>query len=149
LATLNEILEHTKKHKHRRRVGRGRGSGLGKTCGRGTKGWKSRSGSGGRPLNEGGQMPLFRRIPKRGFNNKWRVQFSVVNVGQLNCFGDGEEITPARLAEAGLIRDAEAGIKVLGNGALKRSLTISAHKFSRSAAEKIQAAGGAALQIGK
>jgi large subunit ribosomal protein L15 len=94
-------------------------------------------------------MPLFRRIPKRGFNNKWRVEFSVVNVSQLNCFEDGEEVTPERLAGAGLVKKASGGIKILGNGALKRKLTVSAHKFSKSAAEKIQAAGGAALELEK
>jgi len=94
-------------------------------------------------------MPLFRRIPKRGFNNKWRVEFEVVNLSQLNCFGDGEEVTPTRLAEAGLIKEAGAKVKILGKGALKRSLTITAHKFSKSAAQKIQDAGGAPLQIEK
>lgn len=145
---LNEMLDGVRKDKRRKRVGRGRGSGHGKTSGRGHKGWKSRSGSGGRALNEGGQMPLFRRIPKRGFNNKWRVQFSAVNVGQLNRFKDGEEITPERLAGEGLIDKADENVKILGNGTLKRRLTVSAHKFSGSAAEKIQAAGGAAVQLG-
>lgn len=149
MATLNEILEATDKHKRRKRVGRGRGSGYGKTCGRGHKGWKSRSGSGGRTLNEGGQMPLFRRIPKRGFNNKWRTEFAVVNVSQLNRFEDGTEVTPESLAGSGLIANASGNVKVLGNGDLKRSLTVSAHKFSRSALEKIQAAGGTAVQLGE
>ena len=149
MATLNEILEGARKHKRRKRVGRGRGSGYGKTCGRGHKGWKSRSGSGGRALNEGGQMPLFRRIPKRGFNNKWRTEFSVVNVSQLNRFENGAEVTPERLAEAGLITKTSGNVKILGNGALKRSLTVSAHKFSGSALEKIQAAGGSAVQLGE
>ena len=149
MATLNEILEGTHKHKRRKRVGRGRGSGYGKTCGRGHKGWKSRSGSGGRTLNEGGQMPLFRRIPKRGFNNKWRTEFSVVNVSQLNRFDDGVEVTPEKLTEVGLVTKASTSVKVLGNGILKRSLTVSAHKFSKSALEKIQAAGGTAVQLGK
>ncbi len=145
---LNEMLDGVRKDKRRKRVGRGRGSGHGKTSGRGHKGWKSRSGSGGRTLNEGGQMPLFRRIPKRGFNNKWRVAFTAVNVSQLNRFEDGEEVTPERLAGEGLIDKADENVKILGNGTLKRRLTVSAHKFSGSAAEKIQAAGGAAVQLG-
>jgi large subunit ribosomal protein L15 len=94
-------------------------------------------------------MPLFRRIPKRGFNNKWRTEFEVVNVSQLNRFEDGTEVTPERLAESGLVADASGNIKVLGNGDLKRGLTVSAHKFSRSALEKIQAAGGTAVQLGE
>jgi large subunit ribosomal protein L15 len=94
-------------------------------------------------------MPLFRRIPKRGFNNKWRVEFSVVNVSQLNRFDEGAEVTPEKLAEAGLVTKAASSVKILGNGALKHSLTVSAHKFSKSALEKIQAAGGTAVLLGE
>lgn len=140
--TLDELRKGVKKHKRKKRLGRGRGSGHGKTSCRGNKGWKSRSGSGGRPLNEGGQMPLFRRIPKRGFNNKWRAEFSTVNVSQLNRFQDGEVVTPQRLFEERLVRKHAQDVKILGNGKLERKLTVAAHKFSASAAQKIHSAGG-------
>ncbi len=140
--TLDELLKDVTKHERRKRVGRGRGSGSGKTCGRGHKGYRSRAGSGGRGLNEGGQMPLFRRIPKRGFNNKWRKEYSIINVADLNRFEDGDVVTPGRLVELGVVRKKRAGIKVLGNGKLQRKLTVSAHKFSAAAVEKISAAGG-------
>ena len=145
--TLNNLLNGTGKQRRRKRVGRGRGSGRGKTCCRGHNGYKSRSGSGGRELNEGGQMPLFRRIPKRGFNNKWRTEYSTVNVSQLNRFEDGEVITPERLLEERVVRKKDRGIKVLGSGNLERKLTVSAHKFSASAAEKIRAAGGTVKEL--
>jgi large subunit ribosomal protein L15 len=141
------FLKGTGKGKRRKRVGRGRGSGHGKTSCRGHNGWKSRSGSGGRELNEGGQMPLFRRIPKRGFNNKWRVEYTTVNVGQLNRFSDEEVVTPERLFEKKLIRKRDRGVKILGNGKLERRLNVNAHKFSASAAEKIRAAGGTVKEL--
>jgi large subunit ribosomal protein L15 len=143
----DELLKGTKPQKRRKRVGRGRGSGHGKTSCRGQNGWKSRSGSGGRQLNEGGQMPLFRRIPKRGFNNKWRVEYSTVNVAQLNHFKDEEVVTPERLFEEKLIKKPDKGVKILGNGKLERKLTVTAHKFSEGAAEKIRAAGGTVRQL--
>lgn len=145
--TLDKLLKGTGKQKQRKRVGRGRGSGLGKTCCRGHNGYGSRSGSGGRGLNEGGQMPLFRRIPKRGFNNKWRVEFSTVNVAQLNRFQDDEVVTPERLFEEKIVRKHDRRLKVLGSGKLERRLTVSAHKFSASAAEKIRAAGGTVKEL--
>lgn len=145
----DELLKGTSPRKSRKRIGRGRGSGSGKTCGSGHKGWKSRSGSGGRELNEGGQMPLFRRIPKRGFNNKWRIEYSTVNVEQLNRFKDEEMITPERLFEEKLIKKRDKEIKILGSGKLQRKLTVSAHKFSAGAEEKIRAAGGTVKQIAK
>ncbi|MFH1422627.1 MAG: 50S ribosomal protein L15 [Planctomycetota bacterium] len=144
---LNELLSKVEKHKRRKRVGRGRGSGHGKTCGRGSNGFKSRSGSGSRVPDEGGQTPLFRRIPKRGFNNKWRKNISIVNVDDLNRFHDGEEITPQRLLDEGLINTIGDGVKILGDGKLQRKLTIFAHKFSKTALEKIASAGGTGKEI--
>ena len=147
--TLNNLLKGTGKQKRRKRVGRGRGTGHGKTCCRGHNGYYSRSGSGGRGLNEGGQMPLFRRIPKRGFNNKWRTEYSTISVSQLNRFQDGEVITPERLFEEKIIKKQDRGIKILGSGRLERKLTVSAHKFSTSAAEKIRAAGGTVKELAR
>lgn len=147
--TLNELLKNVNKNKRRKRVGRGRGSGCGKTCGRGHNGYKSRSGSGGRELNEGGQIPLFRRIPKRGFNNKWRVNYATINVSQLNRFQDGDVVTPELLSEAKLVRKSGMSVKILGNGRLERKLTVSAHKFSASATEKIQTAGGTVKELAR
>lgn len=145
--TLDELLNGSGKRKRPKRVGRGRGSGHGKTSCRGHKGYGSRSGSGGRGLNEGGQMPLFRRIPKRGFNNKWRREYSVVNVADLNRFDDGDVVTPERLREVGLVSRSGTGIKILGNGKLARRLAVSVHKLSASAADKIRAAGGTAKEL--
>jgi large subunit ribosomal protein L15 len=145
--TLDEVHKGVKKHKRPKRVGRGTGSGHGKTSCRGNKGFHSRSGSGGRELNEGGQMPLFRRIPKRGFNNRWRVEYSTVNIGQLNRFEDGEIVTPERLLETRLVREKDSRVKVLGGGRLERRLTVNAHKFSASAVEKIRSAGGTVKEL--
>jgi large subunit ribosomal protein L15 len=131
----------------RKRIGRGPGSGHGKTAARGHKGFWSRSGSSMRPGFEGGQMPLIRRIPKRGFTNIFRTEFAVVNVGDLNEFPKGTLVDPAKLVEVRLVRDLKGGVKILGNGTLDRALTIKAHKFSKSALEKIQAAGGTAEVI--
>jgi large subunit ribosomal protein L15 len=130
--------------RHRKvRVGRGMGSKLGKTAGRGNKGQKSRSGYARRKGFEGGQMPLHRRIPKRGFNNPFGREFAVVNVETLNAFPAGATIGPDELRAAGVVRQARHGIKILGDGELKVALTIRAHRFSKSAQEKISAAGGA------
>ena len=123
----------------RKRVGRGKGSGLGKTAGRGHKGGQSRSGYSARPGFEGGQMPLIRRVPKRGFTNEFRVEYVVVNVGKLA--GLGAKVTPELLAERGLVH-AKRRVKVLGLGELTSAVTVSAHKFSASARAKIEAAGG-------
>lgn len=126
----------------RNRVGRGQGSGNGKTAGRGQKGLKQRSGGKVSLGFEGGQTPLFRRIPKRGFTNINRKEYSVVNLESLNRFEDGATVTPALLKEVGLVTSELAGVKILGNGQLERKLTIQAHKFSKSAEEAITAAGG-------
>ncbi|TJY38850.1 50S ribosomal protein L15 [Cohnella pontilimi] len=127
----------------RKRVGRGTGSGLGKTSGRGHKGQNARSGGGVRPGFEGGQNPLYRRLPKRGFNNdRFATVYAIVNLDQLNGFAAGTEVTPELLLSEGILKNPKDGIKVLGNGELNVQLTVKAHKFSQSAAEKIQAAGG-------
>ncbi|MBI1744974.1 MAG: 50S ribosomal protein L15 [Acidobacteria bacterium] len=126
----------------RKRVGRGRGSGHGKTAGRGEKGQWSRSGTSMRPGFEGGQMPLHRRLPKRGFTNIFRKEYSIVNLDQLAAFSAGSAVNPLTLREAGVVRRAKLPIKVLANGDLKNPLIISAHKFSAAAKEKILKAGG-------
>lgn len=129
--------------RHRKvRVGRGMGSKLGKTAGRGNKGQKSRKGYSRRPGFEGGQMPLHRRIPKRGFNNPFGRDFAIVNVESLNAFPDGETVTPEILIAAGLVRRLYGSIKILGDGDLKVKLAVRAHAFSKSAQEKITSAGG-------
>jgi len=125
-----------------KRLGRGVGSGLGKTSGKGHKGAKARSGGGKRPGFEGGQMPLTMRLPKRGFTNKWRVEYATVNVDRLNIFEDGAEVTPVELVESGILKNVQDGVKILGNGEITKKLTVKATKFSESAKEKIEAAGG-------
>jgi large subunit ribosomal protein L15 len=128
--------------RHRRkRVGRGPGSGLGKTSGRGEKGQKSRSGHSMRRGFEGGQMPLIRRVPKRGFHNRFRTEFAIVNVGQLEKLS-GDEVTPQGLLDAGTVSSLKGGLKILGDGELKRALKVTAHRVSKSARQKIEAAGG-------
>ena len=132
----------------KKRVGRGSGSGLGKTSGRGQKGQKARSGGSINPVFEGGQLPLYRRIPKRGFTNaKFKTVYAVINVADLNVFEDGTVVTPALLKETGLVKNQLDGIKVLGNGNLEKKLTIQANKFSASALEKIKEAGSKAEVI--
>lgn len=128
---------------HRRKiVGRGPGSGLGKTSGKGHKGQNARSGGGVNPVFEGGQLPLYRRLPKRGFSNyMFKVRYSVINVEDLNIFEDGTLVTPALLKEVGLVKKQLDGIKVLGNGTLTKKITIQAHKFSKSAVDKIEESG--------
>lgn len=125
-----------------KRKGRGIGSGNGKTAGKGHKGQNARSGGGVRPGFEGGQNPLYRRLPKRGFNNRFRTEYAIVNIEELNNFAAGTEVTPEVLIEQGIIKNPLAGIKILGNGEIKVQLTVKANKFSQSAVEKIQAAGG-------
>ena len=127
-----------------KRLGRGVGSGLGKTSGNGHKGAKARSGGGKRPGFEGGQMPLYRRVPKKGFTNIFRTEYATVNVGQLEVFDNGTVVTAAMLKEAKIIRKTLDGVKVLGNGELTKKLTVEAAKFTASAKEKIEALGGKA-----
>lgn len=126
----------------KKRVGRGEGSGVGKTCGRGAKGQKARSGYKKRPWFEGGQMPLQRRVPKRGFHNLFRTEYTVVNVSALNRFEDGAEITPQRLLDLGVVSKKNQPIKLLGAGTLKRKLTVKLQAASVQAQKKIEAAGG-------
>ena len=127
-----------------KRLGRGVGSGLGKTSGKGHKGAKARSGGGKRPGFEGGQMPLYRRVPKRGFTNIYRTEYATVNVGRLEIFENGTVVTAETLKEAGLISKVMDGVKILGNGELTKKLTVEAAKFTDSAKEKIEALGGKA-----
>ena len=127
-----------------KRLGRGVGSGLGKTSGKGHKGAKARSGGGKRPGFEGGQMPLYRRVPKKGFNNIDRTEYATVNVGQLDIFDNGTVVTVETLKEAGLVKKILDGVKILGNGELTKKLTVEAAKFSGTAKEKIEALGGKA-----
>ena len=124
------------------RVGRGIGTGNGKTSGKGQKGQNSRSGGGTRLGFEGGQNPLFRRLPKRGFHNSTRIEFAIVNVEDLEVFEDGVEVTPTLLKEAGLVRKEYDGVKILGNGTLTKKLTVEANKFSKAAEAAIKNAGG-------
>lgn len=139
---LHELQYTEGARKARKRVGRGTSSGTGKTSGRGQKGQNSRSGGGKKPGFEGGQTPLFMRIPKRGFTNFTRKEYAIVNLESLNQFDNGTEITPELLIETGLVKKQLDGIKVLGNGELEKALTIKAHKFSKSAVIAIEAAGG-------
>jgi large subunit ribosomal protein L15 len=127
-----------------KRLGRGVGSGLGKTSGKGHKGAKARSGGGKRPGFEGGQMPLYRRVPKRGFTNIFRTEYATVNVGQLEIFENGATVTVETLKTAGLVKKTLDGLKILGNGDLTKKLTVEAAKFTESAKQKIEALGGKA-----
>ena len=139
---LHELKPAEGSRQERNRVGRGSSSGNGKTSGRGQKGQKSRSGGGVRLGFEGGQTPLFRRLPKRGFTNVNRKDYAVINLDVLNRFEDGAEVTPVALVEAGIVKNEKAGIKVLANGELNKKLTVKAAKFSKAAQEAIEAAGG-------
>ena len=130
-----------------KRLGRGTGSGLGKTSGKGHKGAKARSGGGKGPGFEGGQIPLMRRIPKRGFTNKFRTEYVAINVDRLEIFEDGQVVTPVELIEMGIIKKIEDGVKIMGNGEITKKLTVKANKFTASAKEKIEAAGGKAEVI--
>ena len=130
-----------------KRLGRGAGSGLGKTSGKGHKGAKARSGGGKRPGFEGGQMPLVRRLPKRGFYNRFRIEYVAINVDRLEVFEDGATVTPVELIEYGIIKKIGDGIKIMGSGELTKKLTVQASKFTASAKEKIEAAGGKAEVI--
>lgn len=139
---LHELKPVEGARNKRNRVGRGMSSGNGKTSGRGHDGQKSRSGGKVGLTFEGGQLPLFRRIPKRGFTNINRKDYAVVNVTALNRFDNGTEVTPELLIEAGIVKNEKSGIKILGNGNLEKKLTIKAHKFSSSAVEAIEQQGG-------
>jgi large subunit ribosomal protein L15 len=139
---LHELSSATGARHTRKRVGRGVGSGMGKTSTRGHKGQNARSGGGVRPGFEGGQNPLYRRLPKRGFTNPFRKEYAIVNLEELNNFAAGTEVTPEVLMESGIVKAPKAGIKILGNGEITVKLTVKANKFSQSAVEKIQAAGG-------
>ncbi len=141
---LHELSSVEGATKAPKRIGRGHGSGNGKTAGKGHKGQKARAGHGMRPGFEGGQMPLQRRVPKRGFNNIFAKEYAIVNVSALEVFDDGSVVDAAALAEKGLIRCACMPVKVLGNGELTKKLTVNAAAFSASASEKIQKAGGTA-----
>ncbi|WP_432404458.1 50S ribosomal protein L15 [Wukongibacter sp. M2B1] len=145
---LHELRPNKGAVKNRKRLGRGTATGQGKTAGRGQDGQNSRSGGGVRPGFEGGQMPLYRRIPKRGFSNyPFKKEWTVVNIEDLNRFEEGTTITPELLKESGMIKKINDGLKILGDGQLEKKLTIKAHKFSQSAIEKIEAAGGKAEVI--
>ena len=130
-----------------KRKGRGTATGQGKTAGRGMNGQKSRSGGGVRPGFEGGQMPLYRRIPKRGFTNIWGTEYTVLNVEDLNRFDADTVVTPELMKEIGMVKQVKDGIKILGNGTLEKNLTVKAHKFSKTAVEKIESARGKAEVI--
>ena len=133
----NEGARHSKK-----RLGRGTGSGLGKTSGKGNKGQNARSGGGVRPGFEGGQIPLFQRLPKRGFKNFNKTVYATINVSELNVFEDNSVVTPLELVKLGLVKKTYDGVKVLGNGELTKKLTVKAHKFSKSAEDAIVRNGG-------
>ncbi len=139
---LNELKPVEGARHYKKRVGRGSGSGMGKTATRGHKGQNARSGGGVRPAFEGGQTPLFKRLPKRGFTNINRIDYAVINVEDLNCFEPGTVVDTALLQAKGLVKKEYEGVKVLGNGELNVALTVKAKKFSKSASEKISAAGG-------
>jgi large subunit ribosomal protein L15 len=145
---LDDLRPAAGSNKKRKRVGRGDGSGHGKTSCRGHKGQGSRSGGNTKPGFEGGQMPLQRRLPKRGFRNPFKVDVAVVNLMQLEVFPAGSEVTPELLTQRGLVRGKDRKVKILGDGALSKSLTVKAHGFSARAKEKIEGCGGKAELIG-
>ena len=139
---LHELRKNPGATKERRRVGRGMGSGLGKTSGKGEKGQKARSGVSIPATFEGGQLPLYRRLPKRGFSNApFKIRYAVINISDLNRFSDGTEVTPELLKDCGLLKKQLSGVKVLGEGNLEKKLTIKANKFSREAIVKIEESG--------
>lgn len=141
---LHELKPADGARKSPKRIGRGTGSGLGRNAGKGEKGQKARSGGGVRPGFEGGQMPLYRRLPKRGFTNIFAKEITSINVDRLNIFEDGTEVTVDLLLQRGVISKVNDGVKILGNGELTKKLTVKVNKFSKTAAEKIEAAGGRA-----
>ena len=139
---LHELKPAEGSRKVRNRVGRGTGSGNGKTSGRGHKGQNARSGGGVRPGFEGGQMPIYRRLPKRGFKNIWAKEYAEVNVETLNRFDDGAEVDAVALVEYGILKNVLDGVRILGKGELTKKLTVRAQGFTKSAVQKIEAAGG-------
>jgi len=139
---LHELRPAEGSTKNKKRLGRGTASGQGKSAGKGQKGQNSRTGGGVRLGFEGGQMPLYRRLPKVGFTNIWRTEYAVVNLSDLDVFENGAVVTIEALKEAGLVKAVKDGVKILGTGELSKSLTVQANKFSKTAAEKITAAGG-------
>jgi len=141
---LNELKPADGARKDKTRVGRGTGSGCGKTSGRGHKGQKARSGGGVRVGFEGGQMPIYRRLPKRGFKNIWRKEYVEVNVASLNVFDDGATVDKSTLKDKGILKKPLDGVRILGKGELTKKLTVKAKGFSKSALAKIEAAGGSA-----
>jgi large subunit ribosomal protein L15 len=141
---LHELSKPIGSTKNTKRKGRGTATGQGKTAGRGMNGQNSRSGGGVRLGFEGGQMPLYRRIPKRGFHNVFKKEWSILNVSDLNVYDEGTEITPELLIADGKVKQVTAGVKILGDGEIEKKLTVKANKFSKSAIEKIEAAGGKA-----
>lgn len=145
---LHELEKNIGAKHSKKRVGRGSGSGLGKTSGRGQKGQKARSGGSINPVFEGGQLPLYRRLPKRGFSNyPFKKEYAVINLSDLNIFEDGTVVTPALLKEKGIVKKQLSGIKVLGEGQLDKKITVQAHKFSKSALDKINESGSKAEVI--
>jgi len=144
---LNELVPAPGSRTKPYRKGRGIGSGNGKTAGKGHKGQNARSGGGVRPGFEGGQMPLYRRLPKRGFKNVLAAQYSEINVSTLDKFEDGAEVTPELLKESGLIKKINDGVSVMGNGEITKKVTVHAHRFTKTAKEKIEKAGGKAIII--
>lgn len=146
---LNELRPSKGSTHARKRVGRGEGSGHGGTSGRGHKGQLSRSGGKSRAWFEGGQMPLQRRLPVRGFTNIFKKEYAIVSLDKLNRFEDGAVVTPGLLKSVGIIKKMKSGVKILGNGELEKSLTVRAHRFSKSALSKIEGAGGKAEEIGR
>lgn len=139
---LNELKPVEGARKSRKRIGRGPGSGTGKTSGKGNKGQNARSGGGVRPGFEGGQLPFFQRLPKRGFKNFNRKEYAIVNLTDLNLFNDGDVVTPETLVAANLVKNVKSGIKVLANGELEKKLTVKANLFSKAAEAAITQAGG-------
>ena len=144
---LSELKPADGARKDKVRVGRGTGSGCGKTSGRGHKGQKSRSGGGVRPGFEGGQMPIYRRLPKRGFKNIWRKEYAEVNVSTLNVFDDDMTVDAVALVEMGILKNVLDGVRILGDGELTKKLTVKAQGFTKTAIQKIEAAGGTAEVI--
>lgn len=139
---LNALQPTPGSRKPRKRLGRGPGSGTGKTSGKGDKGQNARSGGGVRPGFEGGQLPLFQRLPKRGFKNVNRKDYAIINLDDLNAFSEGDVVSPETLLGRNVIKKLLSGVKILGNGQLEKALTVKAHKFSKSAEEAIIKAGG-------
>ena len=144
---LHELKPADGARKDKTRVGRGTGSGCGKTSGRGHKGQKSRSGGGVRPGFEGGQMPIYRRLPKRGFKNIWRKEYAEVNVETLNIFDDDTTVDAVALVEIGILKNVLDGVRILGDGELTKKLNVKAQGFTKTAIKKIEAAGGSAEVI--